>query len=942
MVADVANQPGALPLLQYALTELFERRDGDSLDVETYLALGGVAGAVSTRAERLFEASGADGRRAIRQVLLRLVTLGEGREDTRRRVVRSGLDALDVEPLVVDAVLDAFGRHRLLTFDRDPSTREPTVEIAHEALLGSWQRLRGWIDEAREDLRFERQVAQSGAEWRGADRDPSFLLRGARLDQAAAWAESTDLAVGAQEREFLKASIDHRAEERAAEEERGDHEARIERRSKSRLRALVAVLTAAALVASALTVVAKNQRDRAERESRIAAARDLAAAAVSNLEVDSQRSLLLALQAIATTREADGTVLPSAEQALHWAVQTDRLLLTVPGIGYVDLSPDGTRLLAAEDEGKASVYDTETGKRLLSVDGGDDEIGAVAYSPDGRSFVTSSREGDGSTWLWDAATGEQVLRLRLPDGEPVCCSSEFSPDADVLATQAFDGTTYLWDLHTGRQVSHVDASGPIAFSPDGKRILIGQGVYDSRALEGAHDAISLSGDVDTGEQPDAVWSPNGEMIARSDEGKVIVSDARTGERRFTIFPPLGGDFTQVDFGQGSDTLATGMGDGTAIVWDVSGEGAQEAFTLAGHGAAVRGMVFSSEGRKLVTGGADGTVRIWNVAPGGERESLAVPGRTGVAYSSDGRFLATGNADGAVRLYDAITGRMIRTLRGHAAGINAVDFSADGSRLASASFDGTVRIWDPASGTETVTLEGQGAAEDVAFSPEGDLIATTSLDGRIQIWSVGTGQPVRTMRDQDGSPAQGFFSVAFSADGTLLAGTLFPDTYIWRVEDGRILSRLRQPEYVLRVAFSPTGRRLATSAYDGSIRMWDVDTGRQIRAVPGNTVAQGLAFSPDGSRLATLQRDGRLLLWDARTLRQMLVIDPHIPTLGTGPVDKVAFSPNGTRLAAAGGDTVRVYILPIDELIRIARARLDRPFTEQECRQYLHLDACPSA
>jgi len=940
VASDVAEQPGALPLVQYALTELFERREDGRLTLTAYRDTGGVGGALAARGEQLYAARDRVGREAIRQLFLRLVTLGEGVADTRRRVPLSELSAIEVDPEAMQPALDAFGRHRLLTFDRDPATREPTVEVAHEALLRSWPRLREWIDAAREDVRTLRRLADATAEWERSGREASFLLRGSRLEQFESWVGGTDLAVGRIELGYLRASATQREEERAGEAARRARERALERRSVKRARALVAVFAVASLVAASLTVIARHQNRRAEREARIASARELAAAADSNLEVDTQRSLLLALEAVETTREADGTVLPEAEQALHWAVQADRLLLTVPGTGFVDLSPDGSRLLASGDRGKAYVYDTETGTRLLSVDGGDDEIGDVAYSPDGRFLVTSSREGHGYTRVWDAATGEQVLRLGLPDGQPVCCSSEFSPDGGLLATQAFDGTTYLWDLPRGRQLGHVDAFGPIEFSPDGKRILIGREVYESNALDGARSVVSLSGDVAVDDFPDAVWSPDGRMIARSGSGMVIVSDARTGERRFTVLPPLGEDFTQADFGEASDTLATGMGNGTAIVWDISSEGAQEAFTLAGHGAAVRGMVFSPDARRLVTGGADGTVRIWNVAPGGEREALVVPGWTGVAYSPDGRLLATGSADGAVHLYDATTGRLIRTLGGHTDWVNAVEFRGDGTRLASAAWDGTVRIWDPTSGIETLRLDGQGAAEDVTFSPEGDLIATTSWGGRLRVWDVRTGQPVRTMRDQDGSPAQGFFSVAFSPDGTLLAGSVPPDTYIWRVEDGRILYRLQQPEYVLRVAFSPDGRRLATSAFDGSIRMWDVDTGRLIRSFLGNTVAQSLVFSPDGNHLATLNRDGTLRLWNAPTLQQILLIDPHVPALG-GPVDKLAFSPDGTRLAAAGGDgAVRVYVLPIEQLVLLARARVERAFTEQECRQYLHLDACP--
>src|ERR671911_1885186 len=166
LIADVAHQPGALPLLQYALTELFERPNQDRLTLAAFQDVGGATGALSARAEQLYETTDPTGRRATKQVFLRLVTLGEGRQDTRRRVTRSELDALEVEREAIDLVLDTFGRHRLLTFDREPSTREPTVEIAHEALLGAWGRLRPWIDDAREDLRQERGLVRAAAEWR--------------------------------------------------------------------------------------------------------------------------------------------------------------------------------------------------------------------------------------------------------------------------------------------------------------------------------------------------------------------------------------------------------------------------------------------------------------------------------------------------------------------------------------------------------------------------------------------------------------------------------------------------------------------------------------------------------------------------------------------------------------------------------------------------------
>ena len=181
IVADVADQPGALPLLQFALTELFDQRTDATLTAAAYRRIGGVAGALGRRAEAVYGGLSEDAQQAARQAFLRLVTPGEGVDDTRRRAAAAELHA--VAPDSVPGVLDAFGGARLLAFDRDTTTRDPTVEIAHEALLREWRRLAGWIDAAREDLHTHRRLQAAAAEWLAADRDPSYLTAGSRLDQ---------------------------------------------------------------------------------------------------------------------------------------------------------------------------------------------------------------------------------------------------------------------------------------------------------------------------------------------------------------------------------------------------------------------------------------------------------------------------------------------------------------------------------------------------------------------------------------------------------------------------------------------------------------------------------------------------------------------------------------------------------------------------------------
>ena len=283
IVADVLEQPGALPLLQYALTELFERRTDHRLRQEDYLAFGGVQGALGKRAEEIYASLEEKEKTLAQQAFLRLITLGEGIEDTRRRVMVAELAGLNPLPPTPDyleetggmgkgigeleVVLDAFGKARLLSFDRDPGTRASTVEVAHEALLKEWARLKAWLDESRADIRLQRLLAAGAAEWQAGGQDTSFLLRGARLAQFEEWIKSTTIALTGEERLYLQASLEERRRQEEEEAARQRHEAALERRSRKFLYGLVAVFAVAAVVALVLTGVARRAQGQALAEA---------------------------------------------------------------------------------------------------------------------------------------------------------------------------------------------------------------------------------------------------------------------------------------------------------------------------------------------------------------------------------------------------------------------------------------------------------------------------------------------------------------------------------------------------------------------------------------------------------------------------------------------------------------------------------------------------
>ena len=270
MLKDVSEQPGTLPLLEYTLSELYERRQDRLLTLTAYRELGGISGALARRADDLYESLDEAGQNAARQMFLRLITLGEGVEDTRRRVLQAELSSLASEANTMDDVIEMFSQYRLLTLDRDPLTRGPTVEIAHEALIGEWGRLSEWLRESREALRVQRRLMAAASEWLQNGREAGFLASGARLTQFEVLAAEEEIRLTQEERDYVSTSSAARAQAEQAERERQTRELQLaqraaaaQRRAANRLRWLVGFLVLFLLVAAGLSAFAFNSRSDA-------------------------------------------------------------------------------------------------------------------------------------------------------------------------------------------------------------------------------------------------------------------------------------------------------------------------------------------------------------------------------------------------------------------------------------------------------------------------------------------------------------------------------------------------------------------------------------------------------------------------------------------------------------------------------------------------------
>ena len=1032
IVADTTAEPGGLPLMEYALTRLFDEQADGCLTLGAYRAMGGLAEALGAWPESLFTALDETDRTICRQVFLRLVNVDEAGETARRRVPLSELHGFGFPPAAVGDVLGRFAAARLLTFDNDSVTRAPTVEIAHEALLTRWLRLHEWVDEHRESLIMYRRYRAAVADWERGDRSPDYLLPNGRLRQFESWQRRTDLALTDEEEAYLRAS---REREDAAASARGQ-----------RRRLVVAALGLLAAVALVFGIVALVQRNRAadqqhlaeqqaafaadeasraeeqaeiaqveqaraveqagiaaearsnaEAQERIARARGLAGAAMANLQTDAELSVLLAIEAVETTRRVDGTVLREAEEALHAAVSADRLVSTVMveqwsrSVAYV---PGGDRyyvggrisgqVVAAPSGSVAREFMVDIGSdtggsniAVLAVAGVNDELLVVAHYTPGLISVLS-RE-----------TLEEQFVL---DAHPVWVTDlDVSVDGTILASiDPEHGMVVVWDLVEQVPISEFaldclnGCSRGVAISEDGTMVTSGNSVWDVGTGEALLTGLATDsvGDV---EFIDA------ERMILADSMTARIVDVGSGATLMTL-AGHGADIRAIDVAVGGRFIATGAEDGLVKVWDVADTEAVLVMTLAGHVGTVWEVQFSPDGRYVTsTGGRqqldfdlvyewprDWEARTWDVSTGGSREWLTTVTReSDVAFSPDGRSVVVAGEDTGAAVWDVETGVAAVVFGGWAvdSSIVAAAFSPDGSAIAlggisaspgdESAGSGWVAVFDAETGamlTELVSPTPDLEPKDLEYDTDGSALALAAF-GLARVWDTGSWTVVFTPSDSarvvdpagwgpvsvplDATSVAEFTAVAFHPDEDYLFAQYvpfdemgWPCGSLWDLANGEVVSDFDHFPRDGRGSYDvSSGGRLVVSAGAARPNVVEPFTARTLtRLGGGSPYAVAAAFSPDGLWITTGEADGTVRIWDAATGEERLVLAGH-----SASVIDVAFGADGTRLASVSLDgTMRVWAIDLDDLLAIARAGIDRELTDAECRAYIGFECPPAA
>jgi DNA-binding SARP family transcriptional activator/WD40 repeat protein len=845
---DVAGQPEPLPLLSAAMVRTWSRREGDVLTLSGYRRSGGVAGALEAAAEECYARLDETARRAARHVLVRMAAPSGTGGWVRRPLSRADLAASGPEAVALEALVAA--RLAIVTDQR--------VELAHDALLERWPRLRDWLDERMLAAELLEHLEQAAIAWRTSGRQDADLYRGARLSAALDWRAEHPADVSADVDAFVDASNRASQAELAAARQQAEREAR----GRLRLRRVVVALAAVVVLAVAGGVIALYEQASAHSQARRAVHNALTAdvsrlATLAGTLPGDQRDVALLLGAEAYQLQ------PSSETAS--GLQT-ALMRTPPGLDRViryrssslfpHLDQRGRLLAVPGADGSVSIDDVDSGRVLRTLHWPSARQWAV-FSGDDR--LVAAGGSDGTVAVWDVRTGRRSGDpLRVSDGavHPV-----FDPHDD--------NRVYVISSHGG--LSEWDRS-----DPQRPREVATFGGISAFATPGVAPALTIS--------PDGRTIATGELYAAS-QSAATIWDTRTRKVLHTFGGAIGvlaDDNVTLPFGFGNDTVLLNARTG------------RPAHTVRGTGNSALSLV-SADGARVAVAqqfATSSAVAVYDVATQrriGQPLTLGSSSVHPLGFLSDGRLVTTSVDAAAVWTVGASLpplGVSLDTTQDRAGGHPGEwPFFLPRQHDVVVSGNALVRH-DPSTGRPEGPLLGGRVSEPLIGSPDGRLIAAVG-GGGLGIWSLATGRSLAFVPWRGGPlPVNYLDGLDWSIDGDHLAADIGGVAYVWNLArpghpSAATRVDVREPGVVDGVNFTPDGQRLVVVTAGPRISSIELATGRVLwsRAVGDAAQINQLAISPDGTIAFDVggPGEGLVTLLDGATGRPVGSITE--PTLG---------------------------------------------------------------
>jgi WD40 repeat protein len=889
LIDEVINMPGALPLLSFALSELYlkylkrqedAKNRGETIDramtQADYEELGGVTRSLTQRAEQEYQSLVKQDpayTQTIRHVMLRMVSVTG--ELARRRVPLSELEYPEPENTRVKRVIQCFSNSRLLTTSKNPEG-QTYVEPAHDALVNGWQRILVWKNQQQESLLLQRRLTPAAMEWNNIKQDHNktepllnFLDQGLdftynswknikiisqrifrknlqdkdknklkksrflwdnnpRLNLLEEALNSPDNWLSKPETEFVKISIKQ------------------SRRNGATLITAVTVFISGLIVFSIIALIGQ----RNALVGQVNALRESSEASwTSNQELE---ALLAALQV--------------GKKLKHPLLQV--------------LKPNNELQSQVIENLYKVIYQTNEHNRL---EGHEQLINEVIFSPDGKYVVTAS--DDRTARLWNL---QGVQKRQLNHEYPVRIV-RFSHNSKLLTTVSQIGIVRLWDLQGNKlakfQSQH--AVSDVEFHPQEKFLAIG--LYEGISL------WDLQGDLQSKRivklpytsnfYTDVEFSPDGKLLAIDDidKGIILLWDLQNSKTVKLI------EGNTSKFASKDNILAT-SNDKTVSLRDLQGK----EFAQLTHKDLVEEIEFSHDGNFLATVLSDGIVKLWDLREPDnfeDREPVELQHTSDIStvkFSSNSQLLAVASDDRTTHLWNLQGDKLGQFV--HKDVVLDLDFSPDNKFLATASSDGTAHLWN-LQGQELKRLNHQDTK--AVFSSKAQFIATWSWKRSVHLWNLQNGKSIPL------NHLDTVKSLRVSPNDNLIATVSSYDTvHIWNLQGQEW--QLKHPEWVNELEFSPNGKLLATASDDNIVRVFNLDdrdnfdSQKPLKLDHPDGVDK-LSFSPDSKRLVTASKDRKARVWNLHGDKLSRLELRH-----QNEISEVIFSPDGKFLATTDG------------------------------------------
>ena len=826
LLQDLDRSAGDLPLLQFALQQLWERRQNGKLTLKAYQKLGGIKGALERQAQAVYDRLDPESQDCARWIFLNLTQLGEGTEDTRRRITKSDLVVAKYPETLINQTLRILTDAKLLVVNLDNGTltgqsrsadtppaddelfleamrQEATVEVVHEILIRHWSSLRWWLEENRARLRSQRQIEQAAILWQQKDRQPDFLLRGVRLAEAEEiFTKYTD-ELSDTAKEYIISCIDTRLAE--------------QREVKKRLRKAQITATALGILGLAATAFG------------ITAYRQQLITQIENID---------GLNAVAEAQLLSNQQLES----LVTSVKAGKELKQINGLGKTLVGAENWQETQAKTTTtlQQSIYGTQELNRL---EDHSQKVNAVSISSDGELLATSSDDDTIKIWYKDGSL-IKTLTKKQTQVNPLALNVNGS-------NQQITNPAYLAKNNISNENSNylVNISDEVTVQLRSK---LDNQLINSYSHQQPVNSVSISPD----DQLLATATMDGKVNIWSKDGILQQTlNGHTGEVLDVKFVPNNKDSYKL--------ISTGV-DKTIRIWQVFNHYSDRA-------EGIYSIAFSpTSSDTFATADWDGKIKIWRNNPDGTQKlTRTLPGHedtvSQIKYSPDGKFIASASWDTTIKLWDVESGNLINTLQGHKSGINSIAFSNDGQTLISGSEDKTIKLWSLEDKPKlTKTLKGHtDSIKTVIVSSDSKLIASAGYDNKIMLWTI-SGELLQTIDAHN----LAITSLAFTPDSNTLASASWDNTVkLWSIKDEGETSKLLHTltghqDGVTTISFNSDGTTLASGSGDRHIKLWNTQTGELIKNLRGHTSQiNSLAFSGNDQFIISAEEQQGLFWWN---------------------------------------------------------------------------------